>query len=314
MASQTNTKTSAPELHSFRNPITGGILFIIICLLVFGLTIIIMTGSYIGVISTILGIIFFVLGFTDIPPNPRTAGILTFWGSFITPNSPVIVGGKTILLDFFPFYIGAVLIDITNVDKDIPMTVTSSNNIALDGIVSITLYPDIDDAVDYIQAGGRMEEIFKQLDDIVKKKTRSVAKNMTALDITQQGEKIDDELMSHVKEKLDTGSFGVKVFKIQSVFDQPKDVLEAMKGKQKEIYERENESLEYETNRIAAKKLQEAYEADPHMAGKVPTMQECLAETLEQRLIRDNRATTTGIKSKGKVIPIVNTGSGGGTP
>lgn len=300
MKNEKRQESVAPMPKPFGNLITSSILAIIIGLWVIGLFLIFL-GLYTGVLVAWLGIFLFVVGYTDIPANPRTAAALTFWGSFIKlGGKPVVVGGKTVLANYFPFFISGEQFNITNVDKDITMTVTSKDKVPLEGVVSVTLYPDIDDAIDYIQAGGDIMKIIAQLDDIVKKRAREVAADEDALDITQKSEKISGKLLSHVTDKLEERAFGVKVLKVQAIFDQPADVLLAMKGKRIEKYQRENEHYEYETNIEAAKKLQTMYRNDPAMKGRVPTLEACLEQILTQRLIRDGRAQE--IKSKGGKI------------
>jgi hypothetical protein len=256
----------------------------------------------------VTGIAMFVFGYTDIPSKPRTAGVLTLWGSFSTiGDKPIIVGGKTILANYFPFNLSCEQIDITNVDKKIPMAITSKDEVVLEGNVSITLFPDLEDAIDYIQAGGDIKKIIEQLDDIVKKGAREIARNIDALEITQDSEKLSGPLKAGVEKYVDSKSFGVTVYKIQAIFNQPDDVIKAMKGVRLELYERKNEMTEYTTFTQAARQLQEFYQSDPLMEGKVPTLKECVEEIKSLRLIRDSRSQEVRNKD-GKSILVNQTG------
>ena len=300
---QTNP-TSAPELKPFNNPVTRGVLTVILASIIIGLAIIILFPlylSFIGVVLASLGILAWWAGDTRLPADPRTAGILTFWDSFITVGGePVVIGGRTILANYFPFFLGVVSFEITNRDKDFPISVLSSDNVPLEGVISITLRPDVNDAIDYIQA-GKMENILTQLDDIVYEKSKAVARTLTADQIAKQSELISGPLCNHVSNKLEEGSFGVTIEKVQSRFDLPKDVIEAMKQKVREVHEREGEYEEYRTMMGAAVELQKKYAQDPSMAGRVPTLEQCVQEIKTLRLIRDERVarieTTGGTKN-----------------
>lgn len=183
---------------------------------------------------------------------------------------------------------------MSNKNREFTITVISSDNVQLEGKVSVTARPEKDDIRDFIQAGTKVESVFDQITDIVNTKSREYARGYTQLELMVDGQKIGMPL----KGDLDQGSFGVSIFKVNVVLKQPDEVRKAMQGQVTEKYDRENEIMEYATNLKAAQELQVAYANDPHRAGRpIPSLQQCLEEVLEQRLIRDGKAT--GIKNKG---------------
>ena len=78
-----------------------------------------------------------------------------------------------------------------------------------------------------------------------------------------------------------------------------------------EEYQRDAEKSEYTTNLQAAHALQEAYTADPHRVGDVPSLETCLQQVLAQRLIRDGK--TSEIKGAGRIFGVVGTSATTGT-
>jgi hypothetical protein len=302
-------ESASVDLKPFHNWVTGTILATIIVMIMFGILFIVLSHSnfwfFSGIGITCLGVLAWVYGYTEFPENPPTAGALFCWNVPITrevigkDGKPVkcqiVVGGKTLLADYFPFYISAVSIDMSNKDKDFTISVTSSDDVQLEGKVTITARPDENDTRDFIQAGAKLEDVFKQIADIVITKSRRYAKKHPQRELIVNGqEKIGEPL----KGDLDQGSFGITIFKVNVVLNQPDDIRKAMQGQVTEKYERDNELMEYKTNLEAAQALQNAYAKDRHRSGKpVPSLRDCLEEILEQRLIRDGKAT--GIKNKG---------------
>jgi hypothetical protein len=292
-------ESASVDLKPFDNWVTRMILTLIVTMTMVGILFIILSHSnfwfFSGIVMTCLGVLAWIYGSTEFPENPPTAGALFFWNVPIMSNGKqIVVGGKTILADYFPFYISAVSIDMSNKNREIPISVISSDGVQLEGKVSVTASPEKDDIRDFIQAGAKVEGVFDQITDIVVTKSREYARGREQLDLMVDGQLIGRPL----KGDLDQGSFGVRIFKVNVVLKQPDDVRKAMQGKVTEKYDRDNEMKEYETNLDAAKALQTAYANDQHRSGKpVPSLRDCLEEILEQRLIRDGKAT--GIKNKG---------------
>lgn len=291
--------SASVDLKPFDNWVTRTILRTIIVMIVTGIWLIVVSDSnfwfFSGIGITCLGILAGIYGYTEFPENPPTAGALFCWNVPIVSNEKqIVVGGKTILADYFPFYISAVSIDMSNKNKEFPVSVISKDNVQLEGKVSITARPDNDDIRDFIQSGAKVESVFDQMSDIVSTKSREYARGYEQIELMVDGQKIGQPL----KGDLDQKSFGVTIFKVNVVLKQPDKVRDAMQGIVTEGYDRKNELAEYETNLTAAQALQKAYALDQHRSGKpVPSLRDCLEEILEQRLIRDGKAT--GIKNKG---------------
>ncbi len=290
---------SAPKLKPFGNPITLAIL--LACILLLGIGLILSTLSPVGIIIGIFGVVIWWAGDTVHPSEPRTAGLVKFWDSYITlGDRNVVVGGRTILAPYWPIFLSSTLVEITNKDKDFSMKLLSRDNIQLEGFISVTLRPDIADLVDFIQAsGGDMGKIFEQLDDIIYEQAKSKARENDAEDIAKKSELISGPLRLHLQSNVfEQGSFGVEIVKIQARFDMPQDIINAMQQQVREGYERQGELKEYDTDTIAAQRLQTSYRD----AGLTINLKDCLDEIKTLRLIRDER-----------VARIETTGKGGNT-
>ena len=284
LPANTEHTTRAPKLSSFGNWVTGLILFTILTLVIGG-TLIAITVSLWGIAAAMLGILAWWAGDTELPPDPRTAGMLTFWDNPIMALnelggiSPIVVGGRTILAPYFPFFIDVVRFEITNVDKEFPMTILSGgigedgrplDPVPLEGHVSVTLRVNVYDSLDYIQA-GKMDKIFTQINDIVYEQTKALARLNKPETIASTSEVISGPLRLHLQGNVfEQNSFGVDIVKVQARFDLPEEILEALKESGAEKYQRTGELAEYETDTIGAVKLQARLEADPRMAGRGP--------------------------------------------
>ncbi|MFA6295333.1 MAG: SPFH domain-containing protein [Candidatus Paceibacterota bacterium] len=282
--------SSSPELKPFNNPVTKGVLILVIALVGIGIALAV-TGEFLGVIIASIGITIWWAGDTTIPTDPRTAGLLTIWGSFIEiGGKSVVIGGRTILADYFPFNLGVVTFEITNKDKNFPMKILSLDNVLMEGEVSVTMRPDIEDGVDYVQA-GKMGNIILQLDDIVYEMSKRHGCLYEAEKIAKNSELISGPLRRFLTEKdgiFQQKSFGIEIVKVQARFDMPKDITDDMQQRVREKYQREGELAEYATDFKAAEMLYAIYQADPNMVEK-PTIQECLEKVITLRLIRDQR-------------------------
>jgi hypothetical protein len=302
----TENQTSAPPLKPFDNWYTGGLLVIILILVSTGIVLLV-AGSFIGVIMSTIGATMWFVGKKKIDNKPRTGGIVHLWGSPVHSNngtSAVVVGGDTILADYFPFYISIVPIEMTNADKSFAMSVISKNKVPLQGEISITLRPKKDDAIDYLQAGGgKMDPIFDQLKDIVYRESQKLARDLTDMQISTEGEKISDPLEKEVKKRLDGGSFGVEIIKVQARFELPKEILNAMQGLVIEGHQRTNEQAEYRTDMEAAEQLRAKFIADSSPGTQVPSLEMCLSYIKDLRLIRDERYVK--IDTAGGKAPVV---------
>lgn len=326
----------SPQINAFGNWVSKMILITVITFIGGGIFIGI-TYSLWGIVFAIVGVLMWWYGDTELPPDPRTAGMLTCWdqpimrnvtlvneaGNKTTEKIAYVVGGRTILAPYFPFFIDVVEFDITNVDKKFEMTVLSGginpltekplNPIQLTGHVSLTLRANVNDAVDYIQS-GKMVKIFEQLDDIIYEQTKMLARAHDPRTIAEKSEVISEPLRKHLKDDVfEKKSFGVEVIKIQARFDLPKEIIAALTASGAEMYQRDGEFQEYDTDTMAAKALQDKYKSDPLMNGRVPGLDQCLKTIQNLRLIRENRVARieTDGNVSGIIIRDVNMNMGG---
>lgn len=280
------TNISAPELKPFDNLVSRMILITIIGLFFGGIVLMVFGSSvfsFIGLVCSCIGALWYMIQTRDFA-FPK-AGVLTVWGKPITVGGrSLVVSGKTILANFFPLYIGAIEVDMKNVDFNIKnVTVQTLDKVTMNGEISLTLYPAVDDMVDYLRAGGSMTAIFEQLDDIAIVTAREKAKSHHSNEISTDNRVVGQA----VKDAIEQHSFGVVVFKCQTPLSLPIKVIDAQNAMTVEVSERETEKMDYETLRVAALELQRAYQADPLMAGKVPDLRTCLDEVLRMKLLKE---------------------------
>ncbi len=266
--------SSAPKFGRFNNPITGGILGLVIFLIIGGLYIVFM-GTPITIISGIaisaLGAFIWVMGEeTHSTDKPREAGIITFWDTPVTfPWSEkweegVIIGGRVILANYPPFHIGSIRVNMDNAEKTFPFKVISKDKVPLEVNVSLTTRPNLRDILDYIQAGNDMNKVFSQIESIVFADVQSLCNSSDAEDIQSlkrgpDGKNILEHLDERIHKLFDAGSFGVEVFKVKIEAHLPDELLKKLLAIKIEDYERVAELKEYDTMYEAAKQLQIAY-------------------------------------------------------
>ncbi|GEM_PF-2472146 len=310
MQNSQNQNTEAPKLQPFSNLITGSILGVLIGILFLG-AFLASFGNFIGVLLVVGSLLIYTVGKTEHPnTKPRTAGLITLWGTPIQIGGQyVVVGGTTILLDFFPFNIGTIKVIIENDERKFPMIILSGDKtesgkdspIPMEGWVALTLRAHIADLFDFIQAGNDMTKVFDQLDDIVFRQTQKICRDMTGLDIQRKGDEIGRTLRYHLEgEVFEQGSFGVEVIKIQSRFLMPKGVLDDMTDAARETYQREADSREYQTTRLNAEALQQFYQGDPTKPSKIPSRENCITEIKDQLLIKNGQKRVVAIQTEGK--------------
>ena len=308
------------KMKQFGNPVSAAILIVILGLVgLGGAFMFLLSGwfSWIGLAMVVAGASIWFAGETDLKKDPPTAGLLHFWNQPIEINGkPVSVRGKTLIANWFPFYISLVESDMSNHDKDFPVAVQSKEGTNLSGRVSITYHANEDDLVDFVRAGNSFTEIDVQIDDIVTSVLKSEAF------VRPKKELMTDtrDVSEIIKQRLEEGqardgeaskSFGITIRKVQVVLEPSKEVRTAMDSTAIEEYQRNAEKTEYTTNREAAQDLQNAYAADPHRVGDVPSLETCLQQILTQRLIRDGKASE--IKGAGRIFGVVGT-SASSTP
>lgn len=253
----TETEEDTPELKPFSNIVTLGMALLCIMLFVPGIAFMAYTGSPIGAAMAVAGVLIWWKGDTQFDTGGREAGILTLWGSFFKINGKiVVVGGRTILADYWPIYLGAVRIDMRNHDKDFPMTLIAKDNMPLEGVISVTKRPKMGDLIDYLQAGGSMEKIDSQLDEIIFEVAQAEARKHGGADIAKNNKLVTGDLERQMKSGVfDSKLFGIDVQKVKGRLKPTKTVFEAMEDAAKEVYERSGELEETETDVLGAEKL-----------------------------------------------------------
>ena len=277
--------TEAPSLRPFDNPITFSILMLCVGLISIGV-IMAAVGSFWGIIIGGIGAGIWIAGDTDHPVNPRTAGMLTFWDAPICiGGAPVVVGGRTILANYWPFFLSSTPLVTINQDRDFPVPIVTKDNVNMPGFISVTLQPDVTDLVDYLQAGAKMEAIFSQIDDIISEKAKDEGRRHDSDDVAKQNSLISKPLRAHLGTIFEEKSFGIKIKKVQARYDMPPEIIQAINLERKANYDRAGQLAEYETDITSAEKLFAAYQK----AGTPQTMDKCLQEIKQLRLIRDGK-------------------------
>lgn len=320
---------SSPELEKFNNPITIGILALVIFLIVIGVVIVIvfeptMSNIFTGAIIAGIGGFMWIMGLTEHSPDkPREAGVIFCWGTpVILKGQSIVIGGKVILANYFPFYLDTVKVDISNKDKKFPFKIMSKDKIPMDVEVSLTTRPNLDDLLNYIQAGNDMNKVFEQIDTIVYRDTQIQCRETNAEEIQTNGENISKALEGRITDVFESKSFGTEVVKVQIDAQLPKILQDKLIDIQTERYQRSAENLEYETIWKAAKELQRQYalELIPNIAAQSPeqieetikalvaskeieNLDQCVERIKSLRLIKDQKVQVARIESQ-------NTGTG----
>jgi len=284
-------QTGVTELKPFGNRVTFITLLVICAIGLFG-GLNILRGQIIwGFFPSSIAVVLLAICYVDLPKEPKTGAVLYCWGQpIIVDEKPIIVGGTTLLANFFPFCISGVNVDFTRKEVATKVKVTSQDKVVLEGTIWMVLYPDSDDILRFIEAGGKLDDIHKQLMPVIESRAREIALTIPSLEISNQGMKIADHIKEQLRDHLDKTAIAVRIINFRATFEQPKKVIEAMEKANIELSERSSDLLDYETNLMAAKKRQAEYENDPHRGNNpVPSLQECRDEVLEERLILENK-------------------------
>lgn len=264
-------------------------------------------GYFLGVILGIIAVTMFVKGLKEHSSNPLTFGLITIW------NKPSelcgVVSGIVPLLNFFPFWVNTIDIDMTLKDRDIPVEdVLSSDDVPMGGKVSITLRPDKDDLIDYIGA-GQMKGVFDIADDLIIIDVEKFCKKQAWRDIQQKSPNFEKEL----KEMIETHPFGVKVRKIQVRLYAPKDLLTDVMQQQKEIAQRRGELAEFATTLEAATLRLDAIRATAQPGQEIPTLESQIGEINRERLIRNDKTLRIEGNAQSVIISDASINFGGKT-
>lgn len=324
----------------FQTSEVARVILVIIAAVVIGL-LLVCTGNIIfgafGLVFTLAGLAAFAAGWTYFPPKPKTGGVLTSGGEIIfnDKDETITVKGLVILADYFPFYLGAIPVDLSYVEWHFPMTIlsvekkrdgeTKARQVALkESEVVITVVPDECDMADFIQAGrGSLEAIREQVAKIVYRETQKIvtyyqnpdgSTGLDAITISQQGNLVTDEL-----EKLLNGAggakgifeqkdFGVVCKKVQGDFPLPEDMIEKMNEAASIDYQNSSRMAEYDADAEAAKRLKTKLEAGD-TSGTPLTPKESLDAVVQLRLVRDKNVKRVQMETIGKGGPITVVGT-----
>jgi hypothetical protein len=287
--------TSAPSLKPFSNPITLSMLMLCVSLIVIGVFYALVIVSPWGIVVGSIGVLLWWAGYTKHSTDPREAGALTFWGSYLQIGGrAVIVGGETILAPYWPIKLESVKFPITNYDHDFKIRIyvgkDPKKKLPLEGTVSVTFRPCVEDAVDYITA-GKIEKIIPQVDDIVLVETRELAASLEPEDIVYTPKKLQvlfgkGGLQGILEDVFERKAFGLEILKVQPDFDFTEDIRKKMSEVKKEEFDRVVELTEYRTDVKGALVILRAH----RMTGdRKYTFNQALQEAKQLRLIRDEK-------------------------
>lgn len=356
-------ETNAPDLGQFNNPITIFFFVLVFGLVGVGVLVSFFGGTFTKVLigAGVAGLGALIWAFGEIEhktDKPREAGVITLWDTPVELppwfrkslytlhprfdkeqwSKAILVGGKVILADYPPFYLSTIKVSVENEDKTFEFKVMSKDRIIFTAKVSITACADVDDILDFIQAGNDMKKVFGQIEQIVSRNTQIVCTKLSALTIYLRGELVQKGLLENVKSLFEAHFFGTKVLKVQFKAEFPDEVRKKLESIKFEDWEREKETKDYGTMMMAAKNLQRELAADflpdpdplrPALSQeqqeaeieasikrlvrekKIPTREKCLEKIEGQRLIQDGKVIK--VKSDGNGNPVINAVHIGGT-
>lgn len=274
--------TSAPTLKPFSNPITFTILMVCVSLVGAGIVLSLL-GNPFGLPPLVLGILIWWKGEKVHPSDPRTAGLLKVWDTYIDQeNGGIVVGGRTLVLPVWPFHLDTDPIDITDKNLEFKMEIITKDRVPLEGKMDCRFVVNLDDAVDFVQA-GKWDGIKPLLDGIVTQDTKARAKKLESGDISTDPKKfLSDPMEKELKTLFRQKTFGIKAKQIQSKFDLPREILDAMIAQAREEFDRMAERAETRTNLEIVEMYMKA-------SGK--TWSEMWEKFVKARLMRDQRVT-----------------------
>lgn len=299
-------RTSAPKLEPFDNDITATIRDVLVGMAVIGL-ILLFAGSYYGVLICGLSAAVYLAGDKEFPTDPRTGAILTHRAVPINDKQgrPIVVGGRTILMNWFPFYINAVPLNITNINKDFDMTIMSSDGVRMKGRISVTYIPNARDGIDYMQStGGAAENVHPQLEDIFYTRAQEIARGLTTWQIATESHLLANPLHIHADSKSSEKQFGILIKNVKARFDLPDGVVIDTEAVYREGLQRKAEMTEYQTNMIAAKYLLEEYQKSTNPEDQKISLKQCMEQVQTLRNMREGRISE--FKTTGKTVAVVN--------
>jgi hypothetical protein len=327
-------KTNAAQLRQFDNPVTLGILIILITMCLGGLYLCYIsetwTGRFVGFVFVLLSALAWVYGLKEhSPKEPIEGGMLTVWDTpLLIGGNYIVVGGKVPLLPFFPFYLDTMVFAVDDQNylfEGDDFFFQTEDNVSMKINISVTGVADIDDLLDYRQSGGNMKAIMDQFREIFFTKTQAIVRTIPALEVKTQGEKIAKQLKADIFEGEAIGLF---IKRIQIIPFLPKDLEDSMLKVLRETYEQISQSKDSNSNIIAAKAMQRAAaqqfvttfdDLDPKKQAEeikrlveekhILSIDDYIERVMRAKVIEQGKAT--GIEGSAKVTPIVVPNTGG---
>lgn len=301
-----NSRT-APTLKPFDNLVTVLIATVVVAIIVIGMLVAFYMVMF-GLPIVFIGAMMLAFGLTKHSTDkPREAGLLTLWDSPIRfGGKNIVVGGTTILAEYLPFKIGSIKIAMDNKDHEFKMTILSSDKIPMNGKVSITACPDIEDLEDYVQAGNDLDRIFAQIDEIVYQEVQVIvtenSPQMEALYISSHGKVISELLEGRLQNNLfQRRSFGIRIINVRVDFPMPEDIQKGMRDVGIEKYQKQAEVLDSRTITAVAREMQrdDAIQYLPIFDGL--TLADMTPDQI--KLIDSEISKPGGLLERGKVKP-----------
>jgi len=300
----------------FQNEEVATIAMIDLAFIVVGLIIAYFTGSYWGFILMALGILLIAYGWKEIPMKPLTIGVLTSFDQMIlkkvgdNDRYTTSVKGIVILL---PPFLNVIEFDMTNKEWTIEKQVTSIEakketgpngkqlRVPLNGKIKVTVRPDPCDMYDYNQAGGDLDKIKEQLEDIIFRDTQMVITStkdpenepgdehlgLSAMTISQRGQLVSKPIQAKLNGFIEEKDFGIVCVKVQIDYPLPPDVQKAMIDTMSITFETAARQAEFDADIAAAAKFKKELALKDGEKGWEAARQ--------SRLMRDGQMTETVI-------------------
>lgn len=332
MSEKVDNKTNASVPGPFSNPITLGVLVIVILLIGFAVFLAFQKTLKTTFWATVLGgigAVIWVYGEKEHKSsNPRQAGVLIFWDSIINfaGIDYFVVSGTVILANYPPFYLDTIVVDIENKEDKFNFTVLTEDKIVMECTLFVTTHANVDDLRDFIQAGNDMKKVFEQVASIGSKAASDICKGMKAEDVYYKRSEISTQLQDKLRDVFETRDFGIVIVKANLEAILPELLRTTMQKITLETYEKPRELKNSDTWNAVAKRtmrqsalvylpakfsddgdniLESEWNAELQKlveAKKIKTFDEYYDQVKIQRLIDANRVTR--IESPGNSVNI----------
>lgn len=252
----------ATELGQFDNPVSGTIIGAIVGMTLIGF-ILLLFGSGYGILFTVLGVILYLVGDTDLPDTPLTGGVLYFWGRPLKwKGKAMVVGGRSISFDIPLVRFKLLPVVMASKTFEFKYEATSEGGVTIPAKITIVARVDRDDLIDLIQVGGSLEAAFDLIKGVLGVSLQILTDGKTIEQLTEKGAFVK-RLGDRMIKIIETGSFGVKVDKLSIDFDQPDDVKKAALARTIELHQRKGEKADLITAIDLARQIQVAVTQNP---------------------------------------------------